>query len=178
MSLDLAVLVFHRTEGAELAYSNVHDAVGQVPWEGEIAFAEHHRHGRIVVRGTIAGRYVDVDGEGDVTGKRAAHGAEAGAIAGVPLGPPGMAVGMVAGAALGGLSQARSVPEFHSALIDELRKEVPQGQSAIVLLGAPADVEAMLGAFEEEKGSLVRHHLSPEAAQVLKDAVSESPPAA
>jgi hypothetical protein len=36
------------------------------PWVHEIAFVEHHRHDRIVVRGTFAGRYVDVDDEADV----------------------------------------------------------------------------------------------------------------
>ena len=178
MSLDLALLVFHRTEGADYAYSNVHDAVGEVPWTGEIAFAEHHRHDRMVVRGTIAGHYVDVDGEGDVTGKRAVHGAEAGAAAGALLGPPGFAAGMVAGAAVGGLTQARSVPEFHSARVDELRSEVPQGHSAVVLLAPPGEVDEMVAAFGGEEGTLVRHYLSPEAAKVLEDAVSGSPPAA
>src|SRR5881275_1980366 len=108
----------------------------------KLAFAEHHRHDRMVIRGTVAGRYVDVDGEGDVTGKKAVHGAEAGAAAGALLGPLGVAAGMTAGVAIGGLRQARSVPEFHSALVDELRAEVPKGGSAVVLLAAPEAVES------------------------------------
>jgi uncharacterized membrane protein len=178
MSLDLAVLVFRHTSGADYAYANVHDAVGDADWMRKLAFAEHHRRDRMVVRGTVAGRYVDVDGEGDVTGSDAVHGAEAGAAAGALLGPPGFAAGMVAGAAIGGLEQARSVPEFHSALVDELRTEVPKGGSAVVLLADPAAVQTMIAAFTEEKGTLVRHHLSDEASQVLEDSVRDAPPAA
>jgi uncharacterized membrane protein len=106
------------------------------------------------------------------------HGAEAGAAAGFVLGPPGFAAGMVAGAAIGGLLQARSVPEFHSALVDELRTEVPKGGSAVVLLDEPDGVEAMIAAFADEKGALVRHYLTEEGSRVLEDAVRDAPPAA
>jgi len=42
------------------------DAAGQAsddPWAKEVAFVEHHRRDRIVVRGTFAGHYVDADDE-------------------------------------------------------------------------------------------------------------------
>jgi hypothetical protein len=64
MSLDLALLVFDHVEGAERAYSGVLSASAGAAWLHEIAFVEHHRHDRIVVRGTFAGRYVDVDRKG------------------------------------------------------------------------------------------------------------------
>jgi hypothetical protein len=68
MSLDLALMIFDHTEGAERAYADVRDASGDAPWVHEIAFVEHHRHDRIVVRGTFAGRYVDLDEQGDLIG--------------------------------------------------------------------------------------------------------------
>ena len=53
MSLDLALMVFDHVEGAERAYADVLDASVDAPWVHEIAFVEHHRHDRIVVRGTL-----------------------------------------------------------------------------------------------------------------------------
>ena len=97
MSLDLALAVFRHVEGAEHAYGNVRSAVGDVPWVHEIAFVEHHRRDRIVVRGTFAGHYVDEEDERDPIGKRTAEGALTGAVVGGPFGPPGLAVGLTAG---------------------------------------------------------------------------------
>ena len=52
-------MIFDHVGGAERAYADVLDASDDAPWVHEIAFVEHHRHDRIVVRGTFAGRYVD-----------------------------------------------------------------------------------------------------------------------
>jgi hypothetical protein len=61
MSLDLAIVVFDHIEGAERADADSLGVSAGAPWVHEIAFVEHHRHDRIVVRGTFAGRYVDVN---------------------------------------------------------------------------------------------------------------------
>ena len=177
MSLDLALMVFNHVEGAERAYADVLQASGRAPWVQEIAFVEHHRHDRIVVRGTFAGRYVDVDEEGDVIGKRTAEGALTGAVAGAFFGPPGLAVGLVAGGTVGGLDEARRVPHLHDAFLDDVRAEVPEKSSAVLLLAAPEHVDAMVAAFEDHGGRLVRHHLSPEEARALDAAVAGRPTA-
>jgi uncharacterized membrane protein len=174
MSLDLALMIFDHIEGAERAYV---DASGDAPWVLEIAFVEHHRHDRIVVRGTFAGRYVDLDEQGDVIGKRTAEGALTGAVAGIFFGPAGLAVGLVAGGTAGGLSESKHVPRLHDAFIDDVRAEVPEKSSAVLLLASPEHVDAMVSAFEHRSGRLVRHHLSPEAAKELEGAVAGSPPA-
>src|ERR1044072_1877851 len=91
MSLDLALMVFDHVGAAEQAYAHVLGASAASPWVHEIAFVEHHRHDRIVVRGTFAGRYVDVDdNDADPIGRRTAEGALTGAVAGVLFGPPGL----------------------------------------------------------------------------------------
>ena len=82
MSLDLALAVFPRIEGADHAYADALDAVGDVAWVHEVALVEHHRHDRLVIRGTFAGRYVDVDDLSDPIGKRTAEGAVAGVLFG------------------------------------------------------------------------------------------------
>ena len=176
MSLDLALIVFDQAEGAERAYANLPGASAPAPWVHEIAFVEHHRHDRIVVRGTFAGRYVDVDERGDVIGKRTAEGALTGAVAGAFFGPPGFAVGLVAGGTAGGLDEAAHAPHLHDAFLDEVRAEVPEKSSAVLLLASPEHIDAMVAAFEG-RGRPVRHHLSPEAAKALEGAVAGSPPA-
>lgn len=174
MSLDLAVVTFGHTEGAEHAYADVLDVVGEAPWTREIAFVEHHRHDRIVVRGNFAGHYVDIEDEGDLIGKRTAEGALTGAVVGAFFGPPGLAVGLVGGGTIGGASQASAVPELHGAFFDEVRSDVPQGSSAVILLASPEHVDAMVAAFEPKHGRVVRRHLSPEGAQALEAAVTGS----
>jgi uncharacterized membrane protein len=101
-----------------------------------------------------------------------------GAVAGAFFGPAGFAAGLVAGGAAGGLSEADHAPHLHDALIDDVRSEVPQKSSAVLLLASPEHVDAMVDAFDGSDGRLVRHHLSPEEAQALESAVAGRPPAA
>jgi uncharacterized membrane protein len=175
MSLDLALEVFDHIEGAERAYAGVLEASGPGPWVHELAFVEHHRHDRIVVRGTFAGRYVDIDERGDLIGKRTAEGALTGAVAGIVFGPPGLAFGLVAGGTAGGLSESEHAPHVHDTFIDEVRADVPEKHSALLLLASPQHVDAMVTAFDGRGGRLVRHHLTADAAQALEDAVVGRP---
>ena len=177
MSLDLAVLVFPHIEGADHAYADALDTAGEQPWTREIAFVEHHRHDRIVVRGTFAGHYVDVDDQRDFMGRKTAEGALTGAAVGLLFGPAGMAAGLAAGGTVGGLREA-SAPELRGALFDEVRADVPEGSSAVALLAAPDHVDAMLAAFEGSRGRPIRRHLTPDAVSALEAAVEESPQAA
>jgi uncharacterized membrane protein len=176
--LDLAVIVFKQAEGADHAYAGVLREGGGAPWVHEIAFVEHHRHDRLVVRGTFAGRYVNIEEEGDLIGKRTAEGALTGAVAGVIFGPPGLAVGMVGGATAGGISESHHAPHLHDAFLEEVRADVPERSSGVLLLAAPEHVDAMVAAFEGHGGRLVRRPLSAEAALELERAVAGSPRAA
>jgi len=60
-ALDIAVVTFDGVVGAERAFAAVREDAGADPWLNEIAFVEHHHRDRIVVRGTFAGRYLDVE---------------------------------------------------------------------------------------------------------------------
>ena len=73
--LDLALVVFKHTEGAEEAYSRAPREVDGVAWAQEVAFVEHHGGDRIVVRGTFAGHYLDADDAEDFVGRRVGEGA-------------------------------------------------------------------------------------------------------
>ena len=147
-------------------------------WAEEIAFVEHHRRDRIVVRGTFAGHYVDADDEQEFVGRKTVEGALAGGVAGLLLGPPGVAVGLTAGGMAGGVANEDSAPRLRSALYDLARGEVPEGSSAVILLAAPEHIDAMVAALEGHGSRLVRHRLAPEVTQALQAAVADSPSAA
>jgi uncharacterized membrane protein len=175
---DFALMVFEHTEGAEQAYSRAPRSVGGVAWADQIAFVEHHRRNRIVVRGTFAGRYVDADDESEFVGKKTAEGAIAGGAVGLFAGPLGLAVGLVGGGLAGGVAQERNSPHLRSAFFDEVRREVPEGSSAVIMMASPDHVDAMVTALDGHGGRLVRHHLSADEAKTLADAVAGDPTAA
>jgi uncharacterized membrane protein len=178
MSLDLTVLVFDGLDGAERAFATARERAGDAPWVKELAFVEHHRNGRVALRGTFAGRYVDVEELADVVGREAAIGALTGALVGTIFGPPGFAVGLVGGAALGGYRHSLLTAELRGGLFDEVRHDVPEGSSAVILLAAPDHVDSMLEAFEGLGGRLVRRSLPDDAVAELMQAVAWAPPAA
>jgi uncharacterized membrane protein len=175
---DFALVVFDHTGGAEQAFSRAPRSVDGVVWSNEIAFVEHHRRNRIVVRGTFAGRYVDADDEQEFTARKTAEGALAGGAAGLLFGPAGLAAGVLGGGLAGGVAQDRASPRLRSAFFDEVRREVPEGCSAVVMLGPTDHVDAMVKALDGLGGRLVRHRLSAHEARALENAVSRDPKAA
>ena len=58
---DIAVLTFDGIVGAERAFAQAREDVVQAAWMLEVAFVERHHRDRIVVHGTFAGRYLDVE---------------------------------------------------------------------------------------------------------------------
>lgn len=178
MALDLALAVFDHPNGAERAFGNVRQRAGDAEWMHEVAFVEHHKRGRIVVRGTFAGRYLDIEDESDPLGKEVAVGALTGAVVGAVFGPPGFAAGLVTGGAVGGLVEGSHVEELHGGFFDEVREDVPENHSALVLLAAPEHVDGMLAALEGDGGEVTRRTLSDNAVAQLTASVSDAPPAA
>jgi uncharacterized membrane protein len=176
--MDLAVVAFHHIEGAEHEYRSALERVSGTPWREKIAFVEVHRNGRIVVRGSVAGHYVDIDDEGDLIGRDTGAGAVIGTFVGLAAGgPPGLAVGLVIGGTIGGLREANHIPTLQGPAFDEIRKDVPENSSAIVLVAEPDDVDAMISAFADTTGQLTRYQLSEQAYAELEAAVARFPAA-
>jgi hypothetical protein len=98
----VGVARFAGTDGAERAFADARDVDPRTAWLGDSALVEAHRGGRIVVRGSVADHYVDLDGERDPMGRETGIGAVAGAAAGLVLGPSAVAIGLVGGAIFGG----------------------------------------------------------------------------
>jgi len=177
VALDLALVVYDHNSGAERAFAQARDRAADAPWTHEVAFVEHHKRGRVVVRGTFAGHYLDIEDEADPIGKDVAVGALTGAVVGAVFGPPGFAAGLVGGGAIGGLVEGSHVEELHGGFFDEVRADVPEDHSALVLLAAPDHVDAMLAALEGTGGEVIRRTLSDDAVAQLAASVSTAPPA-
>ena len=176
---ELAVLTFDHIEGAERAYADARGRANDAAWLREVVFVECHRHGRIVVRGTFAGHYLDVDDVADAIGHDTAVGAVAGAVVGLAFGPPGFAVGLVAGGIGGGVHEsAVHTSEESGALFDEIRHDIPEGSSGIVALVSADDSAALIEALHERAVRLTHHRLSDAEAAALQAAVVQAPPAA
>jgi uncharacterized membrane protein len=80
---------------------------------------------------------------------------------------------------VGGYEESKEhVPERQGPLFDEIRADVPEGSSAVVLLAAPEHVDAMLREFEGLGGRLIRRSLPDDTVRALAETVSWAPPAA
>jgi len=178
VGMHIGVATFSGLNGAEYAFAAARDRDPGAAWIGDVAFVEVHRHGRIVVRGTVLGHYVDVDGAGDVIGPDTASGAIVGAIAGLPLGPPAFAVGLVGGATAGGAVEAKQTTEPDGPAFDAIREQVPEGSSAVVVFADAEGIRAMYRALFAAADTFVRHRLSTEAEAELRSALAEAPAAA
>jgi uncharacterized membrane protein len=175
MGMQVGVATFSGLNGAEYAFAAARDRDPEAAWTRDVAFVEVHRHGRIVVRGTVLGHYVDMDGAGDAIGPDTAAGAVTGAAMGFPLGPAAFAVGVVGGATAGGAVEAGQITEPEGPAFDEIRRRVPEGSSAVVAFGDDERIRAMYHALFAGADTFVRHHLSPEAEAELRAALAAAP---
>ena len=149
----------------------------EAPWTRDVGFVERHHNGRILLRGTFAGHYLDVD-EGDrVSQKGAGEGAATGGLVGVLGGPPGIAVGLLLGALVGAnVARPDEVEAEPQALTERLREGVPRGSSAIVMIAPAAEVDEMLSALGDSAPELVRRTLADDETAALEASLSAAPP--
>jgi uncharacterized membrane protein len=175
MRLDVAVVSFPTQHGAVSAFSGSPD---DAPWKQEAAFVERHHNGRVAVRGTFAGRYVDIDESDHTSEPGTLEGALTGTLVGAifGLGLPGAAFGLVVGGALGAVAgKPTEVEAEPQTLVDELRVAVPKGGSAVVLLAAPQHVDGLLAALAGTEGEVTRRALSAEQAAALEKELEAAP---
>jgi|SRR5450755_2790305 uncharacterized membrane protein len=179
MDLDFALVRFDDGNSATETFVAACDRSGaDAPWTRQVGFVEHHHSGHLVLRGTFAGHYVDVDEALHVSERGTAEGFAGGAVVGALLGPAGFAAGMVAGAMIGSQvgkpSETDSEPQL---LVDQLRTAVPRSGSAIVLIAAARDVDEMLTAIGDRGGEVIRQTLTADQAAALQASLSATPAA-
>lgn len=173
---DVGVARFAGIDGAERAFADARDGDPEAAWTGDAAFVEVHWDGRIVVRGSVAGHYVDLDGERDPMGRDTGIGAVAGAAVGFALGPSAFAIGLVGGATVGGIIEASELPRLEGPAFDAIREQVPEGASAVVVVSDAERVAAMGEALAGAADALQRYRLSPAAEAELQSALAQAPP--
>lgn len=175
-TLYVGVARFSAIDGAERAFADAHDRDPAADWMADAAFVGVPRDGRIVVRGSVAGHYVDLDGEGDVIGPDTGQGAVAGAVMGFLLGPSAFAVGLVAGATVGGVIEASHLPQLEGPAFDAIRERVPKGSSAVVVISTAERVHAMSEALAGAAETFDGYRLGPAADAELRSALAAAPP--
>jgi len=180
MELDFALLSFAGVNAAAEAFAEARGRAGAgAAWTSEVGFVEHHGNGHLVLRGTFAGHYVDVDEALHVSGRGTDEGVAVGAVIGTLVaGPLGLAVGTVTGGWIGSQvgkpSETDAEPEL---LAERLRAAVPRSGSAIVLIAGAKDVDEMIAAIGETSAQVIRKALTPEQAAAVQASVSASPTA-
>ena len=172
------MLTFDHIEGAERAYADARGRADDAPWLREVVFVECHRHGRIVVRGTFAGHYLDVDDVADAIGRDTAVGGWR---------APWLASRSGRRVSRRGWSPVVSRAVFTSppftlrgragCYFDEIRHHIPEGSSGIVALVSADDSAALIEALHERAARLRLHHrLSDAEAAALQAAVGAGTP--
>jgi uncharacterized membrane protein len=177
VELDFALVRFEGEGSATDAFVAARDrSRADEPWTREVGFVEHHHNGHLVLRGTFAGHYVDVDEALHVSEEGTAEGFAGGALIGALLGPAGIAAGMIAGATIGSqVGQPSEADPEPQALVDLVRTAVPRSSSAIVLISAPRDVDGMLTAIGA--GDVIRQTLTADQTASIQASLSATPTA-
>jgi len=184
VSLDLALIPFDGEGTAVRRYAVARDRSSkpgrqrtEAQWTRDVGFVERHHNGRLLLRGTFAGHYLDVD-EGDrFSEKGAGEGAATGGLLGVLLGPPGIAVGLLLGVLIGAqVGNPEEVEAEPEALATRLREAVPRGSSAIVMIAPGAEVDEMLTALGEGAQDMLRRTLADGETAALEASLSTAPP--
>jgi hypothetical protein len=145
--IEVGIATFSGVHAAEHAFAEARDGEPGAGWLGDAAFVEVHRRGRIVVRGTVLGHYVDVDSLGDVIGPDTA----------------------------GGAVEASQSTEPQGPAFEAIRERVPEGSSAVVVVADPERIRAMYRALFAAADTFVRYRLSPETEAELRAALAETP---
>ena len=180
MSLEFALARFDGEGAAVQSYAAAKDRPGpDEAWTRKVGFVERHHNGRLLLRGTFAGHYLDVD-EGDRASQTGAGaGAVAGGLVGAFLGPAGIALGLIIGGGIGAhVGSATDTEAEPEELAEQLRAAVPRSSSAIVLVAETADVDEMVAAIGNRVQELTRRELTEQQRAALEASLGTAPPAA
>jgi uncharacterized membrane protein len=178
MDLDVALVRFDGRNAASDAFYAASGRAGpDARWVREIGFVEHHHNDHLVLRGTFAGHYVDMEEGHHVSETGTAEGFAGGMVLGALLGPAGMAAGMIAGAVIGSqVGEPSETDPQPQVLADRIRDAVPLSGSAIVVIAPPSDVDEMVAAIGDD-GEVLRRSLTAEEVAALQSSLSQTPAA-
>jgi uncharacterized membrane protein len=179
MALDLALVSFDGTNAAAQAFEAARErSSASAAWVQRVGFVEHHKNGHLVLRGTFAGHYVDVDEALHVSQRGAAEGWAIGGLIGVLGGPLGVVLGMTLGGVIGSqIGKPSEVDPEPALLADQLSAAVPRGSSAMVVIADAQDVDALLVAVNDPRAHVTRKTLSSDEVAALQASLRDAPEA-
>ncbi|MBI2704180.1 MAG: DUF1269 domain-containing protein [Actinobacteria bacterium] len=164
---DLIILKFNDTYGAQAALSAVRALTElRKAWIDDVAVVEKHKSGRVSTHTP----------HGSVTG-----GALWGALLGMLLfwwfPPLWFLGGWAGGAAVGGLiGKAMKNSGLDEKMIDEVKAELTNGTSILLLMGASGDADEMAEAFKPYNPvKVIRHEIAEQTVENLKEQLAEQP---
>jgi hypothetical protein len=177
--MDVLLIAFDGVDTAAEAFADARDRSGaKARWQYQVGLVEHHADGHLVLRGTFAGHYVDVDEAAHTSDEGAAKGWRKGALAGFLLTPAGFAVGSVLGAAIGSQEGEASEREREPLLLaTKLRAAVPSPGSGVVLAAEGGVVDEMLSAFDLDGAQVTRRTLTEGDIALIDVALGDEPEA-
>jgi uncharacterized membrane protein len=156
---DLVVVAFDHLDDARAALSNLRELEkeGRVSFE-DTALVEHMPDGKVHVRNELSG----------ATETGAVVGALLGSLALFLFPVVGIAVGAAVGAAVGSALKTGVEPSF----VDEVKRQLSPGRSALFLVVRKADADAVVAAIRPFKGDVIQTTLSPELDEALREALA------
>jgi uncharacterized membrane protein len=178
VDLDFALARFDGRNAASDAYYAAGGRAGpSARWPQQVGFVEHHHNDHLVLRGTFAGHYVDMEEGHHVSEGGTLGGFAGGMVLGACLGPAGMAAGAIAGATIGSqVGQPTETEAQPQELADRIREAVPRSWSAIVLIAPASDVDEMLAAIGDG-ADVLRRSLTPDEVAALESSLGGTPAA-
>lgn len=167
MPVEMAAIAFDGTYAAEGELSNLR--VSRVdPWLSEVAVLEHHHSGRYSMKATSPDY-----GDRDHVGAGIAIGGGTGLLLGLIGGPLGLLFWGAVGATLGGAAGAAKSSAEGGAfdpLVDEVKDALPDGTSALILVADNPTAEEFVSAVRARNRQVIRHELTDEQVEQLKQA--------
>jgi uncharacterized membrane protein len=163
--MEITILKFSGTKDAEEALRSAIDAEGnRRPWLQEVGVVTRPTIGRITIRATYADAPVK---EGDIASKVADAGGMTGYFIGSILGPM-----HADSAALTGEMRASSLGKALEKEIlhtEAIKKALPRGSSALVLVATPQVDDEFVALFKDRNPEVIRRDLEQEVEKRLQE---------
>jgi len=164
---EIIMLKFNDTYGAQQAMSAVRALTElDYAWLEDVAIVERHNSGRVSTHTT----------HGSVAAG-AAWGGLTGLLVGLLFPPLGFLALWAGGMAVGaGIEKATKEHGLPKGFLDQVKTELIEGSSALILFGASGDTDEMSKAFAKyNPTSVVRESISDETVESLKQTLDATP---
>jgi uncharacterized membrane protein len=176
--LHFALARFERPDSADAMFATACERSAGRPWLRKVAVVECHNDGHLVLRGTVAGHYIDVDESDRVSEPGAQRGSVIGGLLGTLLGPPGLAVGLLLGTAAGSRTGTPTdVEPEPKSVADQLRDALSPGTSALLMVAERSAVTEMLEAIGPQAAAVKEGTLTVDAQAALAADLDQAVPA-